>query len=88
MVQFAGLTVYEGDCAEEEVGEEDPVDNGGPHDGQDGEDGCCDASPGTQEQPAQISELWYVVGLAVDIIGPTLTLMTNVVNSAFKLYKH
>ena len=62
-------TVYEGDCAEEEVGEEDPVDDGGPHDGQDGEDGCCDASPGTQEQPAQISELWYVVGLAVDIIG-------------------
>ena len=68
MVQFAGLTVYEGDCAEEEVREEDPVDNGGPHDGQDREDGGREASPGAQQEPAEVIELWYAGGPAVDII--------------------
>ena len=49
--------MYERHGAEEEVGEEDPVDNGGPHDGQDGEDGRSESRPGTQEEPAQVIEL-------------------------------
>ena len=60
--------MYEWDGAEEEVGEEDPVDDGRPHDGQDGEDGGCDPSPGTQQESAEIIELWDAVGPAVDIV--------------------
>ena len=60
--------MYEGDGAEEEVREEDPVHDGRPHDGQDGEDGGRVLCPGSQEKSTQVIELWYPVGLAVDVV--------------------
>ena len=51
------MTVYEGDCAVEEVREEHPVHDGRPHNGEDGEDGGGVLSPGPQQQAAQVIEL-------------------------------
>ena len=56
--------MYEGDGAVEEVGEQDPVDDGGPHNGQHREHGGQGGGPPAQQQPAQVIELRDLAGSA------------------------
>ena len=60
--------MYERHGAEEEVGEEDPVDDGRPHDGQHGEHGGQGGGPPPQQQPAQVIELRDLAGSAWKIL--------------------
>ena len=60
--------MYKVHSAVQEVWEKHPVDNGSACDGQDGEHRGQVAGPAAQEQTAEIIELGYLGGLAVDVI--------------------
>ena len=60
--------MYEVDGAVQEVWQQHPVDYGGAHNGQDGEDGGQVARPAAQEQSTEIIKLGDLGGLAVHVV--------------------
>ena len=82
------ITVYEGDSAVEEVGEQDPVDDGGPHDGQHGEHGGQGGGPPAQQQPAQVIELRDLAGSAWKILMIIMFLRKSSVFPCLHTYEY
>ena len=79
------MTVYEGDCAVEEVREEHPVHDGRPHNGEHGEHGGQGGGPPAQQQPAQVIELRDLAGSAWKIL---LILMFLRKSSVISMFAH
>ena len=75
--------MYEGDCAVEEVGEQDPVDDGRPDNCQHGEHGGQGGGPPAQQQPAQVIELRDLAGSAWKILLIIIFLRKSSVISMF-----
>ena len=80
--------MYEGDGAVEEVGEQDPVDDGRPHDGQHGEHGGQGGGPPAQQQPAQVIELRYLAGSAWKILLILMFLRKSSVFPCLRTYEY